>query len=102
MKKTTYLLLILLLLASCVEEFKIQQTVSDKYKPVVVQGRILADEESVIYVSYTTPFGQEEMTPVMREWVQKRNGRVRTIEYLLHHQYQRITYRYSICHRNQA
>lgn len=54
MKKTTYLLLILLLLASCVEEFKIQQTVSDKYKSVVVQGRILADEESVIYVSYTT------------------------------------------------
>ena len=68
MKKTTYLLLILLMLASCVEEFKIPQTVSDEYKSeVVVQGRILAGETSVIYVSYTTPFGEEDMAPIVRD-----------------------------------
>lgn len=68
MKKTTYFLLMLLMLASCVEEYKIPQTVSDIYESeVVVQGRILAGEESVIYVSYTTPFGQEEKVPVVRD-----------------------------------
>ena len=58
MKKTTILLLTLLMLASCVEEFKIPNTVSEKYESeLVIQGRILSGENSAIFISQTSSFG---------------------------------------------
>ena len=68
MKKTTFLLLTLLMLASCVEEFKIPKKVMDEYESeIVIQGRILAGEESVVYVSYTSQFNQEIAAPAIRD-----------------------------------
>ena len=67
MKKITFLLLALLMLASCVEEFKVPNTITQKYESeIVIQGRILAGEESVVYVSYTTAFGEENISPTVR------------------------------------
>ena len=61
MKKTTFLLLTLLALASCVEEFKISKTVLEKYdSELVIQGRILSDGNSVIYISTTSSFGDKD------------------------------------------
>ena len=62
MKKTTYILLTLLMLASCVEEFKVPNTVSEKYESeLVIQGRILSGEESTFYLSMTSAFGNKEI-----------------------------------------
>ena len=53
---------------SCVEEYKLPTTVSKEFESeIVIQGRILAGEESVIYVSYTSQFNQETITPVVRD-----------------------------------
>ena len=61
--------IISIVLFSCINEYKLPSEVSEGYESeVVVQGRILAGEESVIYVSYTTQFNQEEeATPVIRD-----------------------------------
>ena len=53
---------------SCVEEYKLPTTVSKEFESeIVIQGRILAGEESVIYVSYTNAFNQENTaSPIVR------------------------------------
>ena len=46
---------------SCVEEYTIPETTAAAYEAeVVIEGRILAGEESVVYLSYTTPLNSEE------------------------------------------
>lgn len=46
---------------SCVEEYTIPETTAVKYEAeLVIEGRILAGEESVIHLSYTTPLNKEE------------------------------------------
>ena len=46
------------LLTSCVNEYKVPEEVTSLYeKKLVVDGRILADEMSVVYLTYTTPVG---------------------------------------------
>ena len=59
MKYTASLLITLsLLFFSCIEEFKIPQSVANTYESmVVIQGRILAGEESIIYVQYAQSLG---------------------------------------------
>ena len=59
MKYTASLLITLsLLFFSCIEEFKIPQSVANTYESmVVIQGRILAGEESIIYVQYAQALG---------------------------------------------
>ena len=55
------------LFSSCVEEYKLPSKVVNEYESeIVIQGRILAGEESIIYVSYTTPFNQETPAPIVR------------------------------------
>ena len=47
---------------SCVEEYTIPETTAAAYEAeVVIEGRILAGEESVVYLSYTTPLNSEEV-----------------------------------------
>ena len=49
---------------SCVDEYTIPETTTAEYEAeVVVEGRILAGEESIIHVSYTTPINNEEEAP---------------------------------------
>ena len=46
---------------SCVDEYTIPKTTAAAYEAeVVIEGRILAGEESVVYLSYTTPLNSEE------------------------------------------
>ena len=59
MKQILYLLMasFVWLFSSCIEEYTIPKSVLINSKQVVIQGRILAGEESVFYVSYTKDFG---------------------------------------------
>ena len=68
MKNIASLLITLsFLFSSCVEEYKLPSKVVNEYESeIVIQGRILAGEESIIYVSYTTPFNQKIPTPIVR------------------------------------
>ena len=51
-------LLGIVLIVSCVEEFKVPNTVSEKYESeLVIQGRILSGEKSTFYLSMTSAFG---------------------------------------------
>ena len=57
-KKFLLGIIICLLFVSCIEEFKIPQSKSNTYESIVViQGRILAGEESIIYVQYAQVLG---------------------------------------------
>ena len=47
----------IVLISSCIEEYQIPKSALVSSKEVVIQGRILAGEESVFYVSYTKAFG---------------------------------------------
>jgi hypothetical protein len=48
---------------SCVDEYTIPEETAIKYETeIVIEGRILAGEESVIHLSYTTPINSEEET----------------------------------------
>lgn len=49
---------------SCVDEYTIPEATTAEYEAeVVIEGRILAGEESVIHLSHTTPINSEEETP---------------------------------------
>lgn len=49
---------------SCVDEYTIPKTTAVEYEAeIVIEGRILAGEESVIHLSYTTPLNNEEEAP---------------------------------------
>ena len=49
---------------SCVDEYTIPQATAIEYEAeVVIEGRILSGEESVIHLSYTTPLNHEEEAP---------------------------------------
>ena len=61
MKRKVILLLILILyiLGACIEEYKIPETLAiSNEAELVIQGRILAGEESVIYISKTMSLGE--------------------------------------------
>ena len=61
MKRLLYLLTTCLVFASCIEEYKLPSSASEAYKEeLVIQGRILSGENSVIYISKTYPFGSKE------------------------------------------
>ena len=48
---------------SCVDEYTIPKETAIEYETeIVIEGRILAGEESVIHLSYTTPINSEEET----------------------------------------
>ena len=64
MKRKVILLLILILyiLGACIEEYKIPETLAiSNEAELVIQGRILAGEESVIYISKTQPLGEMKL-----------------------------------------
>lgn len=49
---------------SCVDEYAIPKTIATEYNAeVVIEGRILAGEESVIHLSHTAPLNSEEEAP---------------------------------------
>ena len=51
---------------SCVDEYTIPEETAIEYETeIVIEGRILAGEESVIHLSYTTPTNSEEEAPDM-------------------------------------
>ena len=54
------------LMASCIEEYKMPETVTVSHESeLVIQGRILVGEESVIYISKTQPLGEtKQETPI--------------------------------------
>ena len=57
-KKITLLIILMTLTVSCIEEFKVPNTVSEKYESeLVIQGRILSGEKSTFYLSMTSAFG---------------------------------------------
>jgi len=61
--KTTlwFLFGMLLMLISCIEEFDVPNTTSQKFKSeLVIQGRILSGEESTFYLSMTSAFGSNK------------------------------------------
>ena len=62
MKNIASLLITLsLLFFSCIEEYKIPKSVSDTYEEeIVIQGRILSGDQSIIYVSHTMPMGDNK------------------------------------------
>ena len=48
---------------SCVEEYTLPKATAAEYEAeIVIEGHILAGEESVVYLSYTTPLNHEEET----------------------------------------
>ena len=52
---------LLLMLASCVEEFNVPNTATKMYESeLVIQGRILSGEKSTFYLSMTSAFGSNE------------------------------------------
>ena len=60
-KKIILAVIGILLVVSCVEEFKVPNTVSEKYESeLVIQGRILSGEQSTFYLSMTSAFGNNE------------------------------------------
>ena len=49
---------------SCVDEYTIPETTAVAYETeIVIEGRILTGEESVVYLSYTAPLNSEEAAP---------------------------------------
>ena len=50
----------LFMLASCIEEYNIQETLPLETPDIVIQGRIASGSESVFYLSKTQPIGSEE------------------------------------------
>ena len=61
MKKTTFLLLMSLMLASCIEEYHIQNNRSvNGISELVIQGRIQAGDHTIVYLSRTQPLGSED------------------------------------------
>ena len=49
---------------SCVDEYTIPKETAIEYETeIVIEGRILAGEESVIHLSHTTPLSSEEEAP---------------------------------------
>ena len=60
MKRKFYILLgCLILMVSCIEEYKLPSNATETYKEeLVIQGRILSGEKSAIYISQTSPFGK--------------------------------------------
>ena len=66
MKKKTklwFLLGILSVLSSCVEEYTLPTTTSYVEPEIVIQGRILTGGKSVVYLTNTTPFNSNEEAP---------------------------------------
>ena len=64
-KNTIYSVLALTLiftLYSCIEEYSVATQILKSNPEIVIQGRILTDEESVVYVSRAQPFGSDEKT----------------------------------------
>ena len=63
----THLILLLYLTtvtSSCVDEYTIPKETAVAYEAeIVIEGRILAGEETVAYLSYTTPLNSEEEAP---------------------------------------
>ena len=56
-------LLFCFIMVACVDEYTIPEKTAIKYEAeIVIEGRILAGEESVIHLSYTTPINSEEET----------------------------------------
>lgn len=52
---------LIFIFASCVEEYKIPKEMTQAYESrLVIQGRILSGDESVVYLNNTVPFGQVE------------------------------------------
>ena len=52
-----------MVILSCVDEYTIPKETAIEYETeIVIEGRILAGEESVIHLSYTTPINSEEET----------------------------------------
>ena len=62
MRNTFILFVISVCFFSCVEEFKVPNTVSEKYESeLVIQGRILSGEKSTFYLSMTSAFGSKRV-----------------------------------------
>lgn len=60
----------LILTVSCVEEFQVPNTVSGRYKSeLVIQGRILSGEQSTFYLSMTSAFGDQTLSPAIEDAV---------------------------------
>ena len=60
MKRLSYLL-ISLVFASCIEEYKIPESkTTDHDAELVIQGRILSGDKSVIYITQTQPLNSQE------------------------------------------
>lgn len=56
-----YFIILSLFFSSCVEEYKISKEIVENYESqLVVEGRILAGDNSIIYLSNTVPFGTIE------------------------------------------
>lgn len=61
MKQLFYLLMMGLVFASCVEEYKVPKKMTQAYEStLVIQGQILSGDNSVIYLNNTVPLGQVE------------------------------------------
>ena len=64
-KKHLILLFCLTTIAlSCIDEFTIPKTTATEYETeIVIEGRILAGEESMFHLTYTVPLNSEEEAP---------------------------------------
>ena len=57
MKYWIYIMCLTLAVSSCIEEYSIPKNISYGQKQMVIQGHILAGEQSVFYLNYTKSFG---------------------------------------------
>ena len=63
MKPFVLLFIFTTIALSCIDEYTIPKTTAVEYEDeVVIEGRILAGEESVVFLSYTAPLNSEEET----------------------------------------
>ena len=68
--KKLFALVAMMILVSCVEEFQVPNTVSGRYKSeLVIQGRILSGEQSTFYLSMTSAFGDQTLSPAIEDAV---------------------------------
>ena len=67
MKKTTFLLLMVLMLVSCVEEYKLNNSMASEEKQLVIQGRIASGDMSIIYINYSQPLDTQKAPQFVSE-----------------------------------
>ena len=56
-----------LMLVSCVEEYKLNNSMASEEKQLVIQGRIASGDMSIIYINYSQPLDTQKAPQFVSE-----------------------------------